>query len=363
MVRLSLLALTTSLAVVLALPQNACTTVCRPEKPDCPEGEVAGGSEGCWGCCVPVDPEPHVGFCTAVCRPEKPECPVGEAPTGSEGCWGCCESIPKPSSPPAFTSLSPTSIPTPTYTDTIIPSPTLHICTLECKFEKPECPAGEAPTGSEGCWGCCQPIILTNTTTNVEEKRQNICTTECRPTKPECPAGEAPAGNEDCWGCCQPITTTIPVTEEKRQDVCTTECRPERPECPVGGAPTGQEGCWGCCEPIPNAGTTTEQQRQNICTLECRLEKPECPAGEAPTGSEGCWGCCQPIPTPSLSSTTTPDPSTSPVVDELETPSGDDELCLSVCQVPKPECPEGEAPTGNEECWGCCRPIAGTTRR
>ncbi|KAL2796177.1 hypothetical protein BJX66DRAFT_336194 [Aspergillus keveii] len=47
MVRLSLLTLTSSLALVLALPQpqNACTTVCRPVKPECPEGQDAGGSE------------------------------------------------------------------------------------------------------------------------------------------------------------------------------------------------------------------------------------------------------------------------------------------------------------------------------
>ncbi|KAL3462419.1 hypothetical protein BJX64DRAFT_288319 [Aspergillus heterothallicus] len=137
MARLSLLTLASCLAFALALPQpqNACTTVCRPVKPECPEGQEAGGSE---------------------------------APTGSEGCWGCCEAV----------------------SEELIAD---NICTLECRTEKPECPAGEAPTGSEGCWGCCQPI------------ESDVCLAVCVTEKPECPEGEAPTGEEGCWGCCEAV--------------------------------------------------------------------------------------------------------------------------------------------------------------
>ncbi|KAF8806644.1 hypothetical protein BYT27DRAFT_7191203 [Phlegmacium glaucopus] len=30
-------------------------------------------------------------ICTAVCRPIKPECPAGQSASGSDGCWGCCQ--------------------------------------------------------------------------------------------------------------------------------------------------------------------------------------------------------------------------------------------------------------------------------
>ncbi|KAL4804737.1 hypothetical protein BDV18DRAFT_142410 [Aspergillus unguis] len=106
MVHLSILALTASLALALSLPQNACTAVCRPVKPECPEGEVALGSENCWGCCTPIFVHPigndtetaapvesEQRICTLQCRLEKPECPAGEAPTGQEGCWGCCQPV------------------------------------------------------------------------------------------------------------------------------------------------------------------------------------------------------------------------------------------------------------------------------
>lgn len=30
------------------------------------------------------------------------------------------------------------------------------------------------------------------------------------------------------------------------------------------------------------------------CDIACQDEKPQCIEGEAPTGGPGCWGCCQP---------------------------------------------------------------------
>ncbi|KXN82435.1 hypothetical protein AN958_02554 [Leucoagaricus sp. SymC.cos] len=68
---------------------NLSIAVCIEEKPECPAGQAPSGSEGCWGCCRPTEPEP----CLTVCREEKPECPDGEAPTGEEGCWGCCQPV------------------------------------------------------------------------------------------------------------------------------------------------------------------------------------------------------------------------------------------------------------------------------
>jgi len=112
-----------------------------------------------------------------------------------------------------------------------------------------------------------------------------VCLAVCRPDKPTCPPGQAPTGSEGCWGCCQPV-----ITKPVDPILCTAVCRPEKPVCPSGQAPTGSEGCWGCCQPI-----TTKPEDPIICTAVCRTEKPVCPLGQAPTGSEGCWGCCQPI--------------------------------------------------------------------
>lgn len=39
-------------------------------------------------------------------------------------------------------------------------NPTRHLCDKLCHPVKPVCPEGEAPTGGEGCWGCCQPIMV-----------------------------------------------------------------------------------------------------------------------------------------------------------------------------------------------------------
>ena len=38
---------------------------------------------------------------------------------------------------------------------------TILACPAVCRTVKPVCTqAGWAPTGSEGCWGCCRPILL-----------------------------------------------------------------------------------------------------------------------------------------------------------------------------------------------------------
>lgn len=43
------------------------------------------------------------------------------------------------------------------------------------------------------------------------------------------------------------------------------------------------------------AGTVAVPQFTHPCDKSCHQVKPVCPEGEAPTGGEGCWGCCQPI--------------------------------------------------------------------
>ncbi|KAF8161435.1 hypothetical protein B0H34DRAFT_700934 [Crassisporium funariophilum] len=76
------------------------------------------------------------------------------------------------------------------------------ICTAVCRPVKPVCPAGQDASGSEGCWGCCQPLSLSESTPSVPQG--TICTAVCRPVKPVCPAGQGATGSEGCWGCCQP---------------------------------------------------------------------------------------------------------------------------------------------------------------
>ncbi|EAA66969.1 hypothetical protein AN8544.2 [Aspergillus nidulans FGSC A4] len=268
MVRISLLVLTASLATTLALPQNYCTAVCRPVKPECPAGEVATGSENCWGCCQPVSISANrvanaTEMCTAVCRPEKPECPAGEAPTGQEGCWGCCAPITKTEE---------------------------HICTRKCRLEKPECPAGEVGSvfavlclhvDSNGYHG--RPPPGRKAVGDAASLYQNV--------RKESALSSAPTGSEGCWGCCQPITASEKREGENDGDMCLAVCQEKKPECPAGEAPTGSEGCWGCCQPNAIAEKVAEGD-SDVCMAVCQEKKPECPAGEAPTGQEGCWGCC-----------------------------------------------------------------------
>jgi len=114
-------------------PQTVCAAVCRTVKPICPKGQVAGGSEGCWGCCQPIPTA-----CLDICRPKKPVCPAGQAPTGKAGCWGCCQPIR-------------TIIPLP-------PKPTPRPCAgVACLDGGIACPDRDAVTGAEGC-GCCRPL-------------------------------------------------------------------------------------------------------------------------------------------------------------------------------------------------------------
>ena len=82
-----------------------------------------------------------------------------------------------------------------------------RVCTLECRSEKPDCPSGEAPMGSEGCWGCCQPInpatVKTATTATTTTPTSDVCAQEiCYLDPPRCQAGWQPKGVEGCWTRC-----------------------------------------------------------------------------------------------------------------------------------------------------------------
>lgn len=103
---------------------------------------------------------------------------------------------------------------------------------------------------------------------------------QCAPEKPTCPAGRAPTGGPGCWGCCAPDLTVVTRADQPDNKSCNL-CLPEEPPCPLGEIPTGHEGCWGCCVHPP----------PGICDL-CSPERPGCPIGEAPSGGPGCWGCC-----------------------------------------------------------------------
>lgn len=122
-----------------------------------------------------------------------------------------------------------------------LPNPQDIVCTAVCREVKPICPAGQEASGSEGCWGCCQPI-----------KPPTMCTDVCRVIKPVCPVGQAPTGSKGCWGCCRPIRTITKISPIPKPTPrpCLTVCLIEKPVCPLGEAATGSEGCWGCCQPI-----------------------------------------------------------------------------------------------------------------
>jgi len=89
-----------------------------------------------------------------------------------------------------------------------------RVCTLECRTERPDCPAGEAPMGSEGCWGCCQPInpvtVKTATTsTSTSTTPGGACAQDCHSDPPRCQAGWQPQGIEGCWSqCCTQGSST-----------------------------------------------------------------------------------------------------------------------------------------------------------
>ncbi|KAF9012727.1 hypothetical protein BDQ17DRAFT_1297920 [Cyathus striatus] len=105
------------------------------------------------------------------------------------------------------------------------PEPQGTACLAVCNPNRPICPAGQAPTGGPGCWGCCQSV-------------GDICKNVCLATKPTCPFGYINGGSEGCWGCCLPQ----PI-------ICTLQCRLEKPVCAEGYEASGSEGCWGCCQP------------------------------------------------------------------------------------------------------------------
>lgn len=131
----------------------------------------------------------------------------------------------------------------------------------------------------------------------------DFCIEVCQTIKPTCPAGEAPTGSEGCWGCCQPVPTTVALAPE----ACNI-CVVEKPVCKIGEIPTGHEGCWGCCVRVDHTPTLTytlpvvtikpasllEKKAIRPCDIACQDEKPQCIEGEEPTGGPGCWGCCQP---------------------------------------------------------------------
>lgn len=45
-------------------------------------------------------------------------------------------------------------------------------------------------------------IIATSGAANVPPSG-GLCIEVCRPVRPVCPVGQAPTGSEGCWGCCQ----------------------------------------------------------------------------------------------------------------------------------------------------------------
>ncbi|PPQ89004.1 hypothetical protein CVT25_005103 [Psilocybe cyanescens] len=212
--------------------------------------------------------------------------------------------------------------------------PRQDFCTAVCRPDKPVCPPGQKPTGSEGCWGCCVGAPAPKATPDPP----TVCAAVCHEEKPVCPEGEAPTGVEGCWGCCvatisalgrismQMSTELNPASEDTIKlenyeatmlytkiksselhdnsnmkllsaiivvaismitgafsaQVCPDICRQVKPACPVGEAPTGGDGCWGCC--------------RKICGSACLPTRPFCPEGEVVVGSTGCWDCC-PVPT------------------------------------------------------------------
>ncbi|KAF9529738.1 hypothetical protein CPB83DRAFT_905852 [Crepidotus variabilis] len=163
--------------------------------------------------------------CADVCQTIKPECSADTTARGFEGCWGCCEPL---------TTISPSDNQR-YYSDVftmrffisavaILSALALNVsagvvCTAVCRPEKPVCPAGQAPGGSEGCWGCCAPIYspgpivskpVVSPTPAIDTRQDSggdgvVCTKECKLVKPVCPYNQKASGFEGCWGCCVPI--------------------------------------------------------------------------------------------------------------------------------------------------------------
>ncbi|PPQ88999.1 hypothetical protein CVT25_005098 [Psilocybe cyanescens] len=237
------------LASVYALPQISatCTNLfCRPDKPVCPVGQAATGSDGCWGCCAPVlAPE-----CEELCLEEKPICPAGQMSLGTVGCWGC-------------------------LTVQAEPQANWRPCPKICHQTKPMCHPGEAATGGPGCWGCCQPKPL-------------ICTLACFPFKPQCGSGQIAVQSGECWTVSTILflasfAASVQAIPQGTVRPCPAICHLTEPRCPPGEAATGGRGCWGCCQPV----------RPQICTLECSPVRHDCAPGWTAQKHGSCWSCCR----------------------------------------------------------------------
>lgn len=103
------------------------------------------------------------------------------------------------------------------------------------------------------------------------------CPTVCRPVAPVCPPDEAPTGGEGCWGCCQPVKTlTSSVTTPKPTIIYPP---------PTFTVPT-------TTKPTTTKPTTTPTLIP--CPAVCRDQPPVCEPGWHAGGGPGCWSCCVP---------------------------------------------------------------------
>jgi len=82
-------------------------------------------------------------------------------------------------------------------------------------------------------------VLLLAVMVSALPEPQTVCAAVCQPTRPVCQSGWVASGSEGCWGCCQPEPTT-----------CLAVCQPTRPVCQSGWVASGSETCWGCCRPV-----------------------------------------------------------------------------------------------------------------
>ncbi|KAF4620734.1 hypothetical protein D9613_001010 [Agrocybe pediades] len=130
------------------------------------------------------------------------------------------------------------------------------------------------------------PLAFANPEPQAEIVGPTPCLAVCRPTKPVCAAGYAATGSEGCWGCCQPVCRRIcPIVDPVENSAVIGIPPPSPPLClsqETLVAADSVTGCWGCC--IPACGSV------------CALKKPtSCPVGQAVFGTKGCWSCCDVI--------------------------------------------------------------------
>ncbi|KAF9562974.1 hypothetical protein CPC08DRAFT_345083 [Agrocybe pediades] len=106
-----------------------------------------------------------------------------------------------------------------------------------------------------------------------------VCTDVCRLTKPICPAGYAASGSDGCWGCCQPVCRRICPTVNSTTGALIPIDPPICLSQETLVAADSITGCWGCCKPA--------------CGTICASSKPiACPLNSAAVGTDGCWSCC-----------------------------------------------------------------------